>query len=846
MTATDEFGNRGSSEVSWPIVVDQPPTVSIRTPAPGTRLVEGEALTINALPGDDRGVDSVTFFVEQGGTDLESVVVTDPALKTAIDSGTYLASTLHVPHRPEGSEAPVHVGVRVLDSGGQTTEQRVDLEILDDFEAPRIAILTPASAALEAGAALAFTARADDNVFVGDITAVLIDGLTETPLTIESRVRKDRTESVSVPNPASFGSVIVGTRVFADLSGQVRLPAAFANRVGATLKLVLRTRDNGINPAQSAPINVTVKGDEVPPVIRITSPGALVYERQPVNARVSITDSGEIDSYSIFISGEQEPRKQGGPGLHVKSVDATFAIDIDDYEPEDPEHNSFTLVVEATDARLNASRQVLVVRVAADKAPLVALQDASPSSEVVRGAIAYQTLTIEDDYASSTDPVALLPVYTTLRGTRTPTGEVQPSSAPSGFAPTVRFDYAEATGLGGTLSLGGEPYLTADGSDELRVWPLPDAAGGDRLRVDFGAGYDVRYHVQVFHACAPDTCGCVGFTEERVVTDAAGVAFGEVAGAGVQYALITPEVTDDATHAVVTTFIQTIRVDAGNLAAIRSYSANGSPRAVGGEAFVSVFVRDGGAASGNAMIAADAAREVTAVNARTAFSTRMPAPVAARLADLQLYAYGTDRFSDERGAQALSALSIRTLRDDTASPQLTIVSPANGTNVVAGQRFGIKVNVLDNTSGFSTLKVYDENAELVQQFAGTYGVSAYTLPFEVPANRTGGRIALTFVAEDYTGATATQQLLLPITTNAPPSLTFSAFVGESRIVAPTALNRGQFSVRKGESFTITAALGDDVGVVALRIAQAGAARTDARRSRCLRTPSSRRALRRRS
>ncbi|HMI93033.1 MAG TPA: Ig-like domain-containing protein, partial [Polyangiales bacterium] len=45
--ATDELGNVSTGSVSYPLVDDAPPTVSIRAPAPGTRLTEGEALTIS-------------------------------------------------------------------------------------------------------------------------------------------------------------------------------------------------------------------------------------------------------------------------------------------------------------------------------------------------------------------------------------------------------------------------------------------------------------------------------------------------------------------------------------------------------------------------------------------------------------------------------------------------------------------------------------------------------------------------------------------------------------------------------------------------------------------------------
>ncbi|HMI94539.1 MAG TPA: hypothetical protein VK509_24365, partial [Polyangiales bacterium] len=764
-----------------------------------------------ALPADDRKVVSAVFFVEQGAATLDSRPVDPDALASALAAGTYLSAGLRVPHRPEGSEQAVEVGVRVTDSAGQTTKALVDLEILDDREAPSLNLAEPAAAtSLEANALLAISGRIDDNFYAEDPTVVLIDANGETIVPFSDFSRNDHVESLSVPNPSSFGGVIVGQRFFSDFKGRIKLPASFADRVGQTVQLQLRTRDYGYNSAESGKVAITVRGDETGPSIRVNGPPARVFEQQAVVAKISITDGSGVASYAVSIVGEPSPRRQGS-GLTATTVNTEFPVDISGLDPDDPAHNYFTLLVDATDRRGNSSRETQVVRVTRDEAPLVTMLDAQPASKLIRGGIAYQTIAVDDDYASGSEPVRLLTVHSSLSGARAARGEPLPDPLDAQVVlPTVSLSYSEAAAMPGTLSLSGRPYLQASGDGAMRVWPLGSSTTGN-LRLDYGADYSVRYHVQVFHGCGTGTCGCFGFTEESTIEGGAGVSIASLLADSVEYAVITPEVLG-AGGQIVDGFVQQIRFDANSISALRSYAVGATQRTLVGGYTVGVLVRDAVAPSRVALVAGERVNAFGNASNQMRVSSRLPIPAAGELSALSLYAYAVDRLTAQRGGIALQPLTLRSVEGDASAPALTVVSPANGSNVVPGQRLAFDVSVLDNSQGFSTLKVYDENSELVQQLTGRYAVSRYQLPYEVAKDARAGQVKLLFVAEDYSGVTSSYQLTLPIAENLPPQMTYTRFAGESTVVSAVALNRGQFTVRQNASFQIDLTLADDAGL----------------------------------
>src|SRR5690606_7876619 len=120
----------------------------------------------------------------------------DQALTKA--EGGYLSARLRVPHRAEGPELPAEIGVRAVDDAGLVTEELLDLTILDDLEAPGVAIDVPGDAVtIDAGAFIAVEGRVDDNFYVSEIVPIFRapDG-TEAEGIWKGLKRRDRVERV--------------------------------------------------------------------------------------------------------------------------------------------------------------------------------------------------------------------------------------------------------------------------------------------------------------------------------------------------------------------------------------------------------------------------------------------------------------------------------------------------------------------------------------------------------------------------------------------------------------------------------------------------------------------------
>jgi len=135
-SSTELDKNRSSTNWRYSLVSDEPPEISIRNPAQGSRLIEGEPFTLTAAVTDNRTVQSAVFFIEQGGQTLFSKTFSAAAVASAQADGRYLSAGMRVPHRPEGQQAPITIGVRATDDAGLSAEALLDMEILDDLEPP--------------------------------------------------------------------------------------------------------------------------------------------------------------------------------------------------------------------------------------------------------------------------------------------------------------------------------------------------------------------------------------------------------------------------------------------------------------------------------------------------------------------------------------------------------------------------------------------------------------------------------------------------------------------------------------------------------------------------------------
>ncbi|MCG8435138.1 MAG: Ig-like domain-containing protein, partial [Gammaproteobacteria bacterium] len=816
--ARDIYQNESETNWRFNLIGDQPPEITIRTPAPGSRLVEGEPFTLAAFISDNSKVDSATFFVEEDGVVLAQRSFSAKQIADAQTAGKPVSAGFRVPHRPESDVVTLELGVRATDDRGFTAEELLEIEILDDEEPPVVQLSEPQSLNISVapGDNFKVTGSANDNVFINKITPVFINEADEEIiLEWESLRRNDRTQIVRVPNPDSFGSVIAAQRFETDFEGKIRLPVSYLQFAGQVFKFIVRVNDLGINPSDSEPpINVTILADEEGPSIKILSPPNTVYDRQPVKAAVQISDNILLKSYTVFIAGQEGTPLASAQDVDKKSVDIkNLAIDLNEFTPISPEGKNFTVIVEAEDAAGNQKTAKRLVEIEPDNPPLLSVIDLPPDNPI-QGGLLFHGLHAEDDYATEANPVSYFAVYTSLRGMQGIGGR-DPTGAPDPFNPQVTFDYPESANLPGTLSLKGEPYVVTE-AGKLSIRPRPIELSG-RLKLDFGPNVKVRYHVSFFR----DEL-CTLLDGESTIESPDGVNFNSLVAGNVTAAIIQPELLDAATGEVIPNYIRAIRIDSRNVKSVGRYAADAGRerfRSVSNkESFVTVLLDD--TSSGDtetAMLAAGTMIRLSQRSKETGHA--LPVPVNYDIRSINILGYAVDRFANERPAQPVPVLSIRRAERDEIGPDLIVTAPANGSTVIPLKRFDIKVDASDNTTGVRSIQLFENRDRLVREIGGRFGVNGYKIPYEVPRDITGGNLELLLVATDNSGQTATKLLTLPVAPNEDPELAFTKFSSykvngkfQKVLDSPERLNFAEFFVRVGENFRLDTRISDDAGL----------------------------------
>ena len=821
VVATDVFGNRSTTNWRFQLLADEPPKITIRAPAQGSRLEEGESFTLQASITDNRSVASATFYIKQGATTLFQKTIAGSTIEAKNAAGEYVSVGMRTPHRPEAGEPPLEIGVRAVDNKGLTSTELLDLDILDDLEPPRITMDKPAqSLEVIPGESFAVAGKGDDNFYIEDPVPVLVDADgKETILDWKGGVaRNDRVETVKVANPDSFGTAIVGRRFFTEFSSSLTLPDSYLDHVGETYTFFLRARDRGYNTAETGKIQITIlpkPADKDAPEVTITQPGDTVVEQHDIKCKIAVRDNVELASYKVYLDGSpiQVLKSATDVGKAAVSID-DVDIAVGDYDYQNTESNSFVLVVEAEDTAGNHVRKIQPVQIIPDNAPTLSVEDLTPDTPV-KGGLAYQSIVIKDGWTVNDDPLQYFGAYTSLQGLGngdirgSPLGKVatQGTGQDATHSPYMELPYTEASAIPGTVFLGAKTYLKG-GDDRLQVWPFSQPAADGLLKVDFGPNYSVTYHVVLLKQA-----GCSSHSEDFTVEDPAGVKWADISGGDIVSAEIGLQVTDAAGNPV-DTFIKKLRVDAKDLEHAGPLSTLQGSRRLLGEPIVTAFIKDG---DNTAFLAATSNQKVSGPSGR--HSTAIRIPVDYDIKNVLVLAHGIDRFSAARGDQVLPVTALRKVTADEEPPQVTVTAPANGVPIVPMQRFDLKITADDNAGGVKSIKVFENRSKLIFEAGGVYNVTTYTVPYEVPADYTGGELELLVEVEDQSGATATQLLSFPVHENEPPELTLKKFAfykvgGVYKKVYDTAerLNYGEFWIRVGEEFRLDTALADDAGL----------------------------------
>ncbi|MBF0398160.1 MAG: hypothetical protein HQK78_15385, partial [Desulfobacterales bacterium] len=791
LNVKDIFGNESSTNWRYFITDDVPPVVSVRSPPQGSRLIEGEQFTLIASVTDNLKVVSAVFFIEQDGKTLFSKEFNEKEIENGQAGGRYLSVGMHVPHKPDTGESTIRIGVRATDERSLKSEAILELEILDDLESPKIDMSEPSgNIRVMPGTVFNVKGNGEDNVYINDIIPVIIDdkGI-ETDLSWAVISRNDKMETITAPNPNSFGGVIVGQRFHTTFDGRIKLPLSYFKSVGQSFKFLLKAKDNGVNEGKTLPINITIQGDEKPPYISILEPKEKVYELQAVSARVQITDDISIASYKVYIDSSPLTILKEEKDLDKESIEITTSeIDLSKYDFKDKGKDHFALVVEARDASGNLSRETKIVYIKEDLPPILSISNQLPENDIVKGGIAFQTIKIEDDYAASNSPLSYFAVYTSLKGldqegVRDPMGEILDN------IPYISIGYPEAKGIDSRLTVGDKAYIETK-AGRLNVSPIP--AQNSKLKLDFGQEYTVKYKVKVLEDSI-----CNIPKGEYIVESLDNIIFSEINSAH-----IIPEISDK-NGAHIDSYIQAIQLDKSNLSSQ--------------QISISVYIKDSHEGERLAVISSDMIFKSSALSNSSA--TKVFVPSHYDIQDLSILAHGIDRFSKKRGPQTLQVLSNRNAVSDAIQPTIIVKSPANGVNLVPLQQIDIKIEAHDNSNAIAALQMFEGQNKLIREIGGKFGVSDYQFAYQVPREYSNSELKLLVVAKDYSGASASQVLTFPVINNEPPQLNFKAFSsyeanGKYLKVydTPERLNYGEFWLRHGEKFKLDVSLADDAGI----------------------------------
>ncbi|MCU7892546.1 MAG: hypothetical protein KZQ78_13400, partial [Candidatus Thiodiazotropha sp. (ex Ustalcina ferruginea)] len=219
VTATDIHGNQAAA-TNWRynVVQNDPPQIDIRSPAPGSRLVEGELFTINLSATDDQFVERIEVFFRDGATEQIIEAIGVGLMDENLANGAYSTISVRVPHIPTSSTGML--GVRAIDGTGLFTEVDLEIEILNDEEAPTVVLSEPIDPfSILPGQSFDLEGTVSDNIYVDEVDPFFVDVANSLEIPVEWEVfsRVDRQESVTVPNPGSLGTIIVANRFYSDI-----------------------------------------------------------------------------------------------------------------------------------------------------------------------------------------------------------------------------------------------------------------------------------------------------------------------------------------------------------------------------------------------------------------------------------------------------------------------------------------------------------------------------------------------------------------------------------------------------------------------------------------------------
>jgi subtilisin family serine protease len=317
--ARDRSGNETTNVVNVTVANDtSAPTVSLTSPAAGA-TVSG-SVPLAATASDDLGVSSLTFLVDGGTAGIDVTPAGRVWRTTAAANGPHVVSVV------------------ARDAAGHETTTSASVTVLNDLQAPAVALTTPVEGATVSGVVSVLASSSDDVGVTG--VQFKVDGVLV------------GTEDTAAPYEALWDT-------------------AAATAGSHTVTAVAR---DGAGHETATSVTVVVANDTAPPTIAFTSPGTGETLMGSMSIMASASDNVGVASVQFLVDGIAAGAPMLAPPYGWS------------WNTEGLTDGAHTLTAIARDAAGHEASASVEVQVTSDQeAPTLAL--ASPTGNIVSGVV---------------------------------------------------------------------------------------------------------------------------------------------------------------------------------------------------------------------------------------------------------------------------------------------------------------------------------------------------------------------------------------------------------------------------------------------------------------------------
>ncbi|MCG8470512.1 MAG: Ig-like domain-containing protein, partial [Desulfobacterales bacterium] len=289
LIAVDASGNSRDRALSFPVLVDESPSLDIVSPLSGSAVVEGGKVPVRIHAHDDVGIDSVRLRAVHGD-DLSSGV---EIFNTSLRQPPWQFSVA-MPVLEEGIESKkVHLVADVVDTYGDTLEEahrvtETSVVTLEKDRPPVVSIAKPSQG----------ETRTEGEMLLVQVSAVDDIGVGVVELRVEGLISGDRVYSDS-KYPYEF---------------LIEIPYGQSNKNLSFMATATEIRYQGEprRVSTATPTIIHIASDDIAPEVKVLAPaqtGAVGVEKRALHFAAEVDDNVKVSSVSVSLL-------YGGKTLH--------------------------------------------------------------------------------------------------------------------------------------------------------------------------------------------------------------------------------------------------------------------------------------------------------------------------------------------------------------------------------------------------------------------------------------------------------------------------------------------------------------------------------------------------